>query len=235
MNDIPPIISAEAAVRSKRPGFISIFDPKTDVTKIESSKQFYADPQLMKDAVVQLKKAGFKVMGSDRISITIIAPVELFEQQFNVTIISNDQGLTCEGVTQIGYINTDNSAFSGVLAGIALAQTAIMNGAEPPPKQDENYQLYPWQVGGGLGAQSRPEEYLLSVAEDIPIRVAVIDTGFQYDHPYFTADNKRQLGNVTVELTSPDRSGVESLIQNQVRAINKLLAMADTIDRKSVV
>jgi subtilisin family serine protease len=230
MNDLPPIITAEAAVKSKRSGFVSIFDPQKDVTKIQDIKQLYADPQLMKEAVAELKKAGFRVMRSDRISLAISGPVELFEQQFNVTIISTKQGLTCEGVTQIGYIDTDKSAFSGVLAGIALAQKAIMNGATPPPKvKGKRYPLSPSEVPSELGAKELSPGEILNLlltrqVHNRQVRVAVIDTGFHEDHPYFTANNKERLGNVKLNII---RGSTDEFTLQLAQKIDKIKSLIE--------
>ncbi|MFN0086710.1 MAG: S8 family serine peptidase [Blastocatellia bacterium] len=233
MSDLPPIITAEAAVKSKRPGFASIFDPQTDVTRIQDIKQFYADPQLMKEAVTELKKAGFRVLDSDRISLTISGPVELFEQQFNVAIISTEQGLTCEGVAQIGYINTDESAFSGVLAGIALPRNAILNGATPPTKKAWP-QLYPWEVPFRLGGENFSPKVLqrfvlTSHVRNRQIRVAVIDTGFHQNHPYFTENNKEQLGNVKLDIFRGSTDEFVLQLKQRIQKIYLLLEKAGDI------
>lgn len=111
--NLPSLIFAEAAVKSSRAGYVSIFDPKAEVTT-GGLKKFYADPEKMAEAVKAFKSIGFSVFDADRICISIAASPSLFNKVLGVTITTENEKnnsspiISCKGSRQPGIIGSEN-------------------------------------------------------------------------------------------------------------------------------
>ena len=80
---LPLFVSAEAAVKSARKDYVSLFDPKADLDNLKTCR---SDPALMKQAVKKLKEVGFKVTSIGRFSVRIQGPPKLYKEQFGVKL-----------------------------------------------------------------------------------------------------------------------------------------------------
>ena len=116
--DAPYFIFAEAILKPK-PGGKSIIDPDAQITA-ENLKQFNADPVLVKQTVLQLKKAGFSVGAVGKVSIGISASKELFETTFGKKITQTEVGIVWEGSSDYGFLAAENTGFAGILSGVSI-------------------------------------------------------------------------------------------------------------------
>ena len=80
---LPLFVSAEAAVKSKRQDYVSLFDPQADLNELKKCR---SDPALMKEAVKKLKEVGFKVTSIGRFSVRIEGPPKLYSEQFGAKL-----------------------------------------------------------------------------------------------------------------------------------------------------
>ena len=80
---LPLFVSAEAAVKSTRKDYVSLFDPKADLDNLKTCR---SDPALMKQAVKRLKEVGFKVTSIGRFSVRIQGPPKLYTEQFGAKL-----------------------------------------------------------------------------------------------------------------------------------------------------
>lgn len=204
MNNLD-LIYAEAAVRSTRSDYKSIFDPKADLQS-DDLKQFWADPIMTKQAIEKLKQAGFGINTVDKFTVGIMGTKELFEGAFGVTLIaekSDDGGQAGDIVSYTvanhqppDVIDTSKGDFNQLLAGVALAPyTAILHvtgGGPPAPSVVELHQipglLSGWKNDTELG------QYTPHANEEI--RVLVIDSGCDTRHAYY--DGSRQQISVSI-------------------------------------
>jgi len=192
---MPFIISAEAAVQSKRPGYVSIFDPKAkDIPG--GLKPFYADPPLIKRAAERLKADGFIINHIGKITISIMGTRALFERVFNVKLQATERGITVKESSRFGYIDTNKSSYNDVLSGVAIAPRATLNGIpeDPPSAGDlEPGQIQPSDLPRVLNFD--PEKS--GLAKDKPIRLAFIDAGY-ISHPYIEKHHETWSKNITL-------------------------------------
>ncbi len=187
--EVPFIISADAILKP-RTGGLSLLNFTEELT-FEDQKKLRADPAKVKQAVEELKKAGFSVVSVNKITIGIMAPTYLFEELFQVKIIKTGQGFTVEGSPQFGLIAVAQSNLAELLEGITIHQPdSQFLGAEPPEKNDI-CRLYPEDIPNELGVA--PEVFTelkkflkkpLGKKIKRKIRIGILDSGF-HEHGYF--------------------------------------------------
>jgi hypothetical protein len=192
--NIPPVLTAEAVLKPKAGG-ISLLDPTVEVTD-DNRRKFCADPANIKRAVDELKKAGFSVTSIGKISIGITGSTALFQQQFKVTIIADDDGCTtAENSTRPGFIQSKGfleNELEGIVLTQANEQYNIYYGSDPPPMDLTKICRYaPADIPTLLGFSSIDQFNAVKVSLNKTftrskhlIVVNVVDSGF-YDHSYF--------------------------------------------------
>lgn len=192
MNDAPSLVSATATVRSKRSDYLSIV--ATDLATIlrERAKRFYPDPKLVSEAVQKLKLAGFTVTYVGRYGLGLLASKELYERIFKVDLIEvekkakNGEGkrlyyaIAGDG-KQKGVIDTASSELNDLLDGVILGMPVTMLGADPPQKEKEWY-VTPLEIPEKLGL---PPALIGTRPKTSDVKIVVIDSGFDSDHPFF--------------------------------------------------
>lgn len=184
----PTFVFAEAVVKSNR-GAPSIFeaDPRE-----ANFKQFIADPAMVRDAVTQLKNAGFQISFADKYTISFFGSKPLFEEKFNVSLKAVPLGAGTPSKT-IFYryvidknpptirLDMSTTDFQAWLRSVVLQSPAVVaNAAIPPPKQYPNAQFYVYEIPGELNLDDVHKYY-----NGVGIRVAIIDGGY-FKHPFIT-------------------------------------------------
>ncbi|KZD39565.1 peptidase S8 and S53 subtilisin kexin sedolisin [Bacillus cereus] len=197
-NALPPIVYAEASVRSV--GGESIFETEKMITH-ENVHRYYNKPELVDIAVEKLKRAGFEVLNIGSVTINIAASPETYERTFNTKIIPEERKVIKSGTMSTatfldvpetdlsGLIDISNSALADVLEGVALNEPMYYLSLEPlsnlssptPPTIDSYYLNVPDDISHLLGADKIHQAGVTGRG----IKVVMIDSGW-YRHPYFT-------------------------------------------------
>lgn len=200
---LPLFVSAEAAVKSKRKDYVSLFDPKADLNDLKKCR---SDPAIMKQAVKKLKELGFTVTSIGRCTVSISAPPECYEKHLEIKLIAKP-------------LNTNSkngvSTHAIVFAKVAVDGREIVNLAIPISKTSPFAELLdivlldlPVTVSAGTRSgdtankrsSSKDVIYLDEVVgllgggqDNMPtgrgISVAVIDEDFCGDHEWFKSFN----------------------------------------------
>jgi Subtilase family len=205
------IISGEAAVRSKRADYRSIFDAQADI-RPDTLKQFMADPITVRQAVSAVKKIGFGVSFTGKFSIGIVGSVDIFNQVFNVTLTVDPESgiITVVNSPTVGYIDTTkNEQLKGLLAGIAFAPPIKFSGyPEDPPDKVAPWYLYPHEIPEKLGKKT-----IWNIEEKV--QTIFIDSGFYYTHPYFS-NPKWKLLDLDKQKPAVEKLALEAQAQVQM-------------------
>jgi|GEM_PF-3027390 len=221
--NLPFIISAEAAVRSKRAGYISIFDPGAkDIPG--GLKPFYADPQLIKQATEKLKADGFDVLFVGKVTVSISATPRLFEQTFGVKLMATEEGITVKDSQRPDYINTDNSSYKDVLAGVAFMPKAESRAplADPPgPSAREYWQKIPSELRSSVGFTNYLENLENMESDTMPPCVLLLDTGFRKlkQNLYLKKHHEQRTRDIQIQSTLYDKEVKK--IENQQSVFNE--------------
>lgn len=230
--DLPLFISAEAAVKSNRSDYLSIFDPAADVTTMPL-KRFYSDPDLVKQAVQRLKDAGFSVYTIDKTTISISAPVGIINSAFNVELIMEEQApsefmITVRNQTEKGFIPTIGTSYDDVLAGILIDQGGVTFSCteRQPPEgilpAHEAAHLFLEDIIPKLGGQSN------SPSGD-KVDVHIIDSGVDPDHPFFKKEDGTQKFSNEISRKSIQDDEFELGYLRDIRDNSSKLAKAKSI------
>ncbi len=256
--NLPSLIFAEAAVKSSRAGYVSIFDPKAEVTP-GSLKKFYADPEKITEAVTAFKTAGFSILKIGRISIGIAASPEVFQNTFGVALTAVADGknsldqpkfffqpeLIEPEMIDLSKISDPKArdhgtALKALLCGVVLLQPvelatpskippAFVHLPHVPPNA-----LRPDEIPEALGDEvGRPTDIDGSNTE-----MHIIDTGF-YQHPYFD-DFAKKIEKPIVNATAvaaynirrKDMKDEKEELQDQVKRLMKQDANDPAIQAK---
>lgn len=204
--NLPSLIFAEAAVKSSRAGYVSIFDPKAEVTT-GGLKKFYADPEKIAEAVKTFKAAGFSILKIGRVSIGIAASPEIFQNTLGVALTAVAEGKDSLDQPKFFFqpaliepemfdfskifdpkARDHGTALKALLCGVVLLQPVTL-AADPSPtppafKHLPNVPpnaLAPDEIPAALNGAARPPAINGKDTE-----IHIIDTGF-YSHPYFKA------------------------------------------------
>lgn len=193
---LPNKIYAEASVRSL--GGTSLFEAGLSITK-ENVTQFYSDPQLQARAAAQLEAAGFDVLDRGRVSLTIAASPETYEQAFRTRIFAEERSVIKGGgnLTTATFIDSDDTKTSGLINVSQSALAEVLEGVainEPiyyfdsgfplatPPNQHHRYWYLdvPGDLVRGLNAAEVHRQHVTGRG----VSVVMVDTGW-YEHPFF--------------------------------------------------
>ncbi|MCW6036379.1 S8 family serine peptidase [Spirulina subsalsa FACHB-351] len=195
----PPKIYAEAVIRSQSGG--SLLSSAEAVTQ-ENVRGFYGDRTALETARQRLSELGFEVLEEGAFSLTIAAPVEVYEQSLATQLITFDRPvMTAPGViTTSNFINTPDTkqfgridttktaALRDVLDGIAINEPlTYLQYKIPsplPPAVRSDYLQIPEDLLRGLNTQKVHEQGIRGQG----VRVVIVDTGW-YRHHYFKEQN----------------------------------------------
>jgi hypothetical protein len=203
-NQLPVLICAEAAVKSKRPDYVSLFDPKADINDLKKCR---SDPSIMKEAVKKLKEAGFSVTAVGRCTVHIRGTTPLFEKTFATKLLFADDSAPDPGSernTQVFAQSPDDetgttlgslipiqstSAFAMLLDSVylnppasATSGTRNSDNSEERSKAGAVYLDEIIGLLGGNGSEDKPLPYL-PTGEDVA--VMIIDDDIYVDHHWF--------------------------------------------------
>lgn len=162
---------------------------------------FYADPDLCNTAVERLLKAGFEILTIGKISISIVAKTEVYEQAFNTTLEAKERTvlkslgrrepatfINALDTKPFGEIDTSITSWNDVLEGVAINEPSYYFATETPstlpPTITKKYLSVPDGVVQGLNAIPVHQQGINGKG----IRVVMIDTGW-YPHPFFYQNN----------------------------------------------
>jgi serine protease AprX len=203
MNNLD-IIYAEAAVRSKRKDYLSIFNRQVEITQ-DNLRQFWGDPLVIKQAVEKLKTSGFGIVSVGKITVGIIGSPELFTQVFKVELTPTEAAdgtvsylvKTVKDGQSPYLIDVSQSEFNTLLAGLALvpeAQSFVSTRGNTDPSLVDLSQI-PELLNGwksdlaikSFGVNNWPATRSASVM--------IIDSGCDRTHLYFENKNAISVAN----------------------------------------
>lgn len=187
---MPPVVYAEASVRSV--GEVSLFEIPGLVTS-ETVQNFYSESQLVNSAVERLRTEGFEVLQVGQATITIAAPVKVYERVFKTKIITEERKvikefckvttatfLECPETSIPGLIDPSKSPLADVLEGIAINEPMYYFASAFPPSVKYWHMDVPADVSLGMNAD-RAHRFGFTGRK---IRVVMVDSGW-YRHPFF--------------------------------------------------
>ncbi|MFN8290237.1 MAG: S8 family serine peptidase [Chitinophagaceae bacterium] len=187
---LPPVVFAHASVHSI--GGASLFEAGGNITN-QNVEGFFSDSFLVQKAIEQLKAAGFRIMGTNGITISIGAPAELYEKAFGTKLFPAELPAIKEfGVEDTatfilpedgnvrGMINVSKTGFRNVLEGISINEPVYYMNNPYPPRQNYWHLEVPGDVS--LGVQADPVHRMGYTGRGI--KVMMVDSGW-YRHPYF--------------------------------------------------
>jgi subtilisin family serine protease len=189
---LPRRIFAQASPTSV--GGTSMFsDPRSITTK--SVAEFRSDPRVISRAKDRLRRAGFDVLASNRLTINIAGSATTYQRAFGCRLKTVEREILKERrerapVTFIeveetpvpGLVDTSESALADVVEGVAIEEPAIYYaGPRPfPPKVDYWHLEVPGDVSLALNADLVHRDGITGSGAS----VVMSDTGW-YRHPFF--------------------------------------------------
>lgn len=207
---LPPIIYAQASVKSV--GETSLFDFQRIVTT-ENVANFYSETDLVNSAVKKLSKEGFDVLQTNRITINIAGPPELYKKVFKTKLYTEEKPvikalgkedtatfIDTEETEMRGLIDTAKSPLADELEGVAIEEPVYYFSSYLPPARRYWYLDVPAEVAVGMNADRAHRANFTGRG----IKVVMVDSGW-YRHPFFTIRGYRS--NATVlgpATTNPD-------------------------------
>ncbi|WP_225987907.1 S8 family serine peptidase [Bacillus cereus] len=128
-----PYIYAEAVVKSE--GGLSLFEITNSNISSKNIMNFFSSNELVNQATQRLLDEGFNVLHTNSISITIAAPIEVYEEVFKTKILKKEK-IKQTNSNEIdkktyfdtldthirGLIDTSKSSLADVLEGIAIEE-----------------------------------------------------------------------------------------------------------------
>ena len=188
---------AHASVHSL--GGTSLFDVKSTEIRSDNVQNFRSDRQLTEAAVRKLTDNGFEVMQVNDTTISIAAPVEVYEKVFKTTITSSERpAMKEEGKTTTaemfdstntavtGLIDTSQSDLADVLEGVSINEPVYYFANKFAPTKDYWHLTVPGDVSLGLNADRAHRAGYTGRG----IRAIMVDSGW-YRHPYFVSRGYR--------------------------------------------
>lgn len=186
----PPILFAHASVHSI--GGASLFESGNITSRNVSG--YFSENILVNRAAQKLKAAGFQILWINGITISIGAPVEVYERAFGTRLHVEDMPVIKEqakkDVAQFirppegnipGLINVNNTTFRDVLEGVSINEPVYFMESPLPPAKPYWHLNVPADVSLGLNADPVHRRGITGKG----VKVAMVDTGW-YRHPYFT-------------------------------------------------
>lgn len=188
---LPPEVFAHASVLSI--GGTSLFEAGGNISN-QNVGNFFSENYLIRQAMQQLHAAGFRIMGTNGITISIGAPADVYEKAFGTRLYPKDLptvkefGLK-EDATYIfpedgnvrGMINVSKTGFRNVLEGVSINEPVYFMNNPFPPKQNYWHLEVPGDVSCGL--QADPVHRMGITGRGV--KVIMVDSGW-YRHPYFS-------------------------------------------------
>ncbi|MBI4280409.1 MAG: S8 family serine peptidase [Armatimonadetes bacterium] len=194
LNLTPSRLTAYVSARSQ--GGISVFSGQA-VIKPETVQAFLSRPKDTHIATGKLQEFGFEVERVGPLSVRISGPAELFTRRFGVKVEQRrDAALEAEGVTLPLTPTLETSANlldTGIpeVEGIVFPQPVQLHAPSPkapsadPPTPGYHHLKVPQDIVTGLNAGPIHQQGI----QGQNVRAAMIDSGFQWSHPYFTSRN----------------------------------------------
>lgn len=212
---LPPEVFAHASVLSA--GGTSLFEASSSITN-QTVAGFFSDRYLIEQAIQKLRAAGFRIMGTNGITISIGAPAEVYEKAFSTHLHTEElPTIKCLGVEEEatyifpsegnikGMINVANTSFSQLLEGVSINEPVYYMNKPFAPKQNYWHLNVPGDISCGVNAD--PVHRLGITGRGV--NAVMVDSGW-YRHPYFTRRGYRSgqvvLGPATADPLS-DASG----------------------------
>ncbi len=192
-SNIPTLLFAEVSIRSK--GGISVFDFDGAITK-ENVEYFLSEENDTKQAIEGLSKAGFQILFVGPTSISVAAPIELYEKIFQVKItqktfkvlksanvVEDSIRFDVQGTNQrLGYLPTHNNNFNKSIEGMAICQPVYFHAPNPVPPPTNAWHL---DVPNGVASRLQARQAHRLGVTGQGVNVVMVDSGW-YRHPYFT-------------------------------------------------
>jgi len=214
-HEFPVEIFAHASVLSVGGG--SLFE-SSGVISNQNIAGFYSEQYLIEQAVLKLRAAGFRIMGTNGITISIAAPCEVYEKAFDTTLHTEELPTiksfgVVEDATYIfpsdshvkGMINVSKTSFSQFLEGVAINEPVYYMNKPYAPPQNYWHLDVPGDVSAGVNADAVHRMGITGRG----VSAVMVDSGW-YRHPYFTRRGYRSgqvvLGPATADPLS-DTSG----------------------------
>ena len=212
--ELPAKIYAEAVVHSVSGA--SLLNAPDPVTK-DNVEQFHASDDRIKVAVQRLRNAGFEVLGSGKMSITIAAAPEVYERSLQTTLEAVERPVIKElgkadtatflnavDDKPFGEIDVSRTEWHQLLDGIVINEPIYyfrdgLPSATPPKTSNKYLSVTPPKTSNKyLPVLEELDEGLAqglnaTLAHDQEIKgkgvkVAMVDSGW-YRHPFFTQNH----------------------------------------------
>lgn len=212
--ELPPIVYAEASVRSI--GGVSLFETPELVTS-ETVHNFQSESELVDSAVDRLETEGIDVLAVGQTTISIAAPVKVYERVFKTRIVPEERRaikefgkvttatfLECPDTAIQGLIDPVDSPLADLLEGVALNKPVYYFASAFPPSKEYWHLDVPADVSLGMKAD-RAHRMDWTGRK---VKVVMVDTGW-YRHPFFVQRGYRASSVVLgPAATDPDRDEV---------------------------
>ncbi|WP_338871010.1 S8 family serine peptidase [Spirosoma sp. SC4-14] len=195
--DKSKVLYAHASVRSL--GGTSLFDVQPEAIRSTNVNGFFANPNLVNDAVNRLKANGFDVLQVGDTTISIAAPIETYEKVFKTKIVSEDRpvikAFAQEDEAEFfdttdtpisGLIDTSKSNMADVLEGVAINEPVYFMANKFAPAKAYWHLTVPGDVSMGMNADRAHRANYTGRG----VKALMVDSGW-YRHPYFTARGYR--------------------------------------------
>lgn len=191
---LPRRIFAQASPISE--GGTSMFAGSKAITA-KSVAEFRSDPRVITRAKDRLRRAGFEILASNRLTINIAGSATTYQRAFGGRLKAverevlkerRERGpvtfIEVEGTPVPGLIDTSESSLADVVEGVAIEEPAVLFAAprpEPfPPKVDYWHLEVPGDVSLALNADVVHRDGITGSG----VNVVMTDTGW-FRHPYF--------------------------------------------------
>ncbi|MBC3787136.1 S8 family serine peptidase [Spirosoma utsteinense] len=191
------VLFAHASVRSI--GGTSLFSVQSTDIRADTVQNFGSDKQMTDAAVRKLQANGFDVLQVGDTTISISAPIDVFEKVFKTRITSNEEPVIKEegkettaemfdssNTDVVGLIDTGESDLSDVLEGVSINRPVYYFANKFAPTRDYWHLTMPGDVSLGLNADRAHRAGYTGRG----IRAVMVDSGW-YRHPYFVSRGYR--------------------------------------------
>jgi hypothetical protein len=190
---LPRRIFAQASPTSV--GGTSMFSGSRSITA-KSVEGFRSDPGVITRAKDRLRRAGFEILASNKLTINIAGSATTYQRAFGQKLQAVEREVLRERrerrpITFIevedapvrGLVDTSESSLADVVEGVAIEEPAVLYAPQPrpfPPKVDYWHLEVPGDVSLALNADVVHREGITGSG----VKVVMTDTGW-YRHPFF--------------------------------------------------
>lgn len=223
-NQLPVLISAEAAVKSKRPDYVSLFDPKANIKDLKKCR---SDPAIIKEAVKKLKEFGFSVISVGSASVCFIGSRKAFEDAFSISFdLSPERGKTqavphsTPKALPSEFITVTSGILSNCLATLMFEPPSYLR--EDRTRENNNSKerlpsdIYLDEVPRCLRKSSK------TLVTGWTVKIAIIDSGCYRAHEFFK--------NV-IDLKTKSAFGTDAMKRTAESDLNRLDNLSKTASR----